>query len=114
MALHRMKAVLGRFRRRRSNAAMLSDYISLRKAVTLCGRCESQMPRGWLSRVVYRLLPSFHGAGACTRCQEDGPCNIYLPEEDVYMTSYAAGHRLQGRAVQQQRAVRDPYRRRSA
>jgi hypothetical protein len=77
-----------RFKRRRSNAAMVSDYLALRKAVLLCASCAWRMPYRWLSRYTYCKLPGFHGHGACTKCQEVQSGDLYLPEDDIYMTNW--------------------------
>ena len=75
-------------RRRHSNAAHLADMMALRKALLLCQSCEHKLSQRWVQRADYRLLPSFHGAGRCDGCRCEAPGNIYLPEEDTYMTGW--------------------------
>ena len=106
-AARRMIPMTGWIRRRRSNASMVADFLSLRKALMLCASCEARMPRRWLSLYTYRLLPSFHGVGRCDMCRVEQPGNLYLPEDDTYMTGWVKNERIVENARRQQQMLRD-------
>jgi len=105
-AAQRMVPLKGWIRRRKSNAALIADFIALRKALMLCHSCEHRLPARWKSFYTYRLLPGFHGGGRCDMCRVDQPGNLYLPEDDTYMTGMVKNQRVMDNARRQQLARR--------
>ena len=99
---------VGRVRRRRSNAALVSDFLSLRKTLFLCKSCERRMPMFWKRRYGYWAIAGFHADYCrCDSCQQTDACNIYHAEGGGYLEEHFRSETIQNNARSQQIAVRD-------
>lgn len=99
---------LGYVRRKKSNASLVSDFMSLRKALYLCATCEWRMPMFWKRKYGYWRLPGFHGdESRCDSCQDYQPGNLYLSEEGGYLQEYFRTETIHNNARDQQLTIRD-------
>lgn len=96
-----------RWRRRRSDAAMLSDFMALEKCLLLCLSCQRKMPHGWTGRYGYRCLHAFHTDGSCDYCKTYQSCDLYHQMEGGYYQQWNQQTTLLENARQQQIAIRD-------
>lgn len=103
----RFKAAMERFRRNRSNAARIQDFVTIRKALMLCKPCEHRLPSGWRKMWEYRVLPGYHCEGRCDYCQEHGALTMLVPEDGGYWQQHMSIGTISENWRQQQIAVRD-------
>lgn len=108
--LQPLTALYGRVRRRKSNAALIADFKALGKCLLLCATCEAKLPMRWTSRYGYRLLGNMHAEGRCDYCQNQGPCDLYHPEDGGYARQWVQLERITTAAKAQAIAIRDTRR----
>src|SRR5437870_2033366 len=72
------------WRRSRSNAAFLSDYVARHKPILLCLPCQAKMPSRWQSRLGYQELRQMFCDGNCDYCKFYSACNLFHHEASDY------------------------------
>ena len=98
------------WRRLRSNAAFVSDFLARHKPLMLCAGCEQKMPGTWMSRYGYRLLRQFHGDGHCDYCKGFASCNIFHHEAEAYCQEWDRLARIEAAIAAQRVTIRDKRR----
>ena len=98
------------WRRRRSNAAMIQDFASLKKAILLCKSCEGKMPWRWQDRYGYRKLHDMHTEGNCDYCRTYQSCDLFHHVEEGYFRQWEEQTGILTRAREQAIAIRDKRR----
>lgn len=99
---------VGRVRRRKSNAALVSDFIALRKPLFLCKSCQWRMPVFWKRRYGYWSIAGLWADSCrCDSCQRTEACDIFHAEGGGYLEEHFRADAIQGNAGDQQIAVRD-------
>lgn len=100
-----------RWRRRKSNAAQISDLLALHKPVLLCATCERRFPQKWGEHYGYRRLHDMHTEGQCDfqgpDCDGYAACNLYHFVEAGYYRQYEQGNAVIAAAKRQQIELRD-------
>ena len=95
-------------RRGKLGSSVISDRLAQRTSIFLCASCEHKMPRDWLRRYEYCLIPGFHSeATRCDACQEMDSANIFHAEDGGYYREHQRLERIGENAVAVQVAVRD-------
>lgn len=98
------------WRRSRSNAAMIQDFMALKKCIGLCQSCESKMPWRWEGKYGYRLVHNARSEGCCDFCREHALCNLFHHVEEGYCKQWEEHAGIVSRALEQQIAIRDKRR----
>ena len=98
------------WRRRRSDAAMISDRAARHVTIMLCAPCEAKMPHKWTERLGYRMLHNMHTEGHCDYCRTHASCNLFHHMEEGYYQQWDAQTATLEAARHQQIAIRDKRR----
>ena len=99
-----------RIRRRKSNAALITDFAALKKALMLCSTCVAKLPQRWMSRYGYRLLREMHTQGRCDYCQTYDTCDIFHHEQGGYVEEWDRLGLIETAIKNQQITIRDKRR----
>lgn len=99
---------VGHVRRKKSNASLISDFMTLRKPLFLCKSCQWRMPVFWRRRHGYWKIAGFWAEGTrCTSCQRTEACDIFYAEGGGYLEEHFRAETIVNNARSQQIAVRD-------
>jgi hypothetical protein len=98
------------WRRTRSNAAFLSDYVARQKPILLCLPCQARMPRRWQSRLGYRELRQMFCDGHCDYCKGFAACNLFHHELGDYTKEHDRLGAIEASIQQQRIDIRDTRR----